>query len=83
VPALLDPQHRQRIYRLQGWVSPVLVVNGRLAGVWKLEHKGTIVSVAIEPFARLPRWTRAHIEAEAERLAVFLRGDLELTIDRA
>lgn len=82
VPALLDPKHRQRIYRLQGWVSPVLLVNGRLAGVWKHEPKGRAVSVAIEPFAKLPRWTRAHIEAEAERLATFLGGDLELRIDR-
>lgn len=80
VPALLDPQYRQRIYRLQGWVSPVLLVNGHMAGVWKHEHKGRTVSVEIEPFAKLPRWTRPHITAEAERLAAFLGGDLKLTI---
>jgi hypothetical protein len=33
-PALLDSEYRQRIYRLQGWVSPVLLVNGHMAGVW-------------------------------------------------
>jgi Winged helix DNA-binding domain len=81
-PALLDPKHRQRIYRLQGWVSPVLLVNGHMAGVWKHEHKGRTVSVEIEPFAKLPRWTGTHIEAEAERLAAFLGGDLKLTIQR-
>ena len=34
----------------------------------------------IEPFAKLPRWTRTHIAAEAESLAIFVGGDLKLTI---
>jgi hypothetical protein len=55
VPALLDPKYRQRIYRLQGWGSPVLLVNGHMAGVWEHEHKGRTVSVEIEPLAKLPR----------------------------
>jgi hypothetical protein len=80
VPALLDAKRRQRIYRLQGWVSPVLLVNGHMAGVWKHERQGKMLSVQIEPFAKLPRWTRTHIAAEAERLAGFLGGDLKLTI---
>jgi hypothetical protein len=82
VPALLDPKYRQRIYRLQGWVSPVLLVNGRMAGVWKHELKGSTVSVQVEPFDRLPRWTRPYIAAEAERLADFLGGSLELKIQQ-
>jgi hypothetical protein len=81
-PALLDSEHRQRIYRLQGWVSPVLLVTGHMAGVWKHEHKRRTVSVEIEPFAKLPRWTRTNIAAEAERLAAFLGADLELRIQR-
>ena len=78
VPAFVDPKHRHRIYRQQGWVSPVLVVNGRMVGVWKYEQKGRTVSVEIDSFARLPRWTRAPIAAEAERLAGFLGADLKL-----
>jgi hypothetical protein len=40
------------------------------------------VTVEIEPFAELPRWTRAHIATEAARLAAFVGGDLQLTIRR-
>jgi hypothetical protein len=82
VPALLDPKHRHRIYRQQGWVSPVLLVNGRMAGIWKYEQRGRTVSVEVEPFDKLPRWTRASIAAEAGRLATFLDGNLELKIQR-
>lgn len=53
LPAL-DPVHRARIYRLKGWVSPVLLINGRLAGVWKHQRKGRQLHVEIEPFAKLP-----------------------------
>ena len=76
--ALLDPAEKKRVYRNQGWISPVLLVNGRMDGVWKHERKGKRVLVAIEPFGKLPRWARRQVEAEAERLADFLGGALEL-----
>ena len=74
--ALLDPAQKKRVYRNQGWISPVLLVNGRMDGVWKHERKGRRLTVAIEPFGRLPKWARTGVEAEAERLAAFLGGEL-------
>jgi len=82
VPAFVDPKFRPRIYRQQGWVSPALLVNGRMAGVWRHTEKGRTVQVEIEPFDKLPRWARPLIAAEAERLADFLDGDLELRMPR-
>lgn len=75
-PAVLEPGHRAAVYRPQGWISPVLLVNGRIAGVWKHARKGRRLFVEIEPFGRLPAWARAQIEAEAERLATFLDCEL-------
>jgi Winged helix DNA-binding domain len=77
--ALLDPAEKKRVYRNQGWISPVLLVNGRMDGVWKHERKGKRLVVAIEPFGKLPKRARAEAEAEAERLAGFLGGALELS----
>jgi hypothetical protein len=68
----LDPARRSQIYRMQGWVSPVLLVNGRIEGVWKHEIRGGQLNVDVERFGRLPRWTRQAVAAEAERLAQFL-----------
>jgi uncharacterized protein YcaQ len=76
--ALLDPAEKKRVYRNQGWISPVLLVNGRMDGVWKHERKGTRLTVTIEPFGKLPKWARAGVEAEAERMAGFLGGALEV-----
>ena len=77
--ALLDPAEKKRVYRNQGWISPVLLVNGRMDGVWKHERKGKRLAVTIEPFGKLPKWARKEAEAEAERLAVFLGGELAVS----
>jgi uncharacterized protein YcaQ len=76
---LLDPAEKKRVYRNQGWISPVLLVNGRMDGVWKHERKGRRLTVTIEPFGKLPKWARKEAEAEAERLRAFLGGELELS----
>lgn len=76
---LPDPALRTRIYRNQGWLTPVLCVDGRMDGVWRFERKGKRLVVTIEPFTRLSRATRAAAEREAESLAAFLGGSLELS----
>jgi len=81
--AVLPSDQRARVYRPQGWLSPVLLVDGRMAGVWAHERKGDRLVVAVEPFGRLARAERAAVEAEAAALAAFLGGELELTVDRS
>lgn len=69
---------RPLVYRPQGWISPVLLVNGRIEGVWRYELRGSRMHVVISPFGEVPGWVRRTIEQEAERLAVFLDGTLSL-----
>jgi len=78
--AMLDPIHKARVYRAQGWISPVVLVNGRMAGVWKHTRKGRRLLVEIDPFDPLPDWAHGEIEAEVERLAMFLGRDVELEL---
>jgi hypothetical protein len=75
---LMPGNFRSRVFRPQGWISPVLLVDGRMLGVWRHELKGSRVEVAIEPFVRVPVWVRRGAEEEAERLARFLGGRLSL-----
>jgi hypothetical protein len=77
VPAVLEPQYVTSIFRKQGWISPVVLVNGRMVGVWRHERKGRRLLVGIEPFGTLPAWARTQVEAEAERLAAFFDCSLE------
>jgi Winged helix DNA-binding domain len=75
--AVLPGALKGRVYRPQGWLSPVLLVDGRMEGVWRHERKGGRLIVEIEPFAEQPGWVRRRVEEEAERLARFLGGELE------
>jgi hypothetical protein len=77
-PAQLDQKHKARVYRPQGWISPVLLVNGRIEGVWRSERKGRALVVEIEPFEATPKWVRTQAAREARRLADFLGGELEV-----
>jgi DNA glycosylase AlkZ-like len=76
---LMPGPFKDRIYRPQGWLSPVLLVDGRMDGIWRQELRGRRLLVTVEPFADPPAWARRAAEAEAERLAAFAGRQLELT----
>ena len=76
---LLPGKLRARVYRPQGWLSPVVLVDGQMAGVWKHERKGSRLTVAIEPFTKLPKWAVKGAEAEAAALGEFLGAEPEVT----
>ena len=75
---MMSGGHRSQIFRNQGWLSPVLLVDGRMDGVWKHVRKGKRLQVEISPFKRASAATRRAASLEAERLAVFLGGSLEV-----
>jgi DNA glycosylase AlkZ-like len=57
----------------------VLLVGGRMEGVWRQEPTGRRLAVTIEPFTGpLPARARRAAEAEAERLAAWSGRQLEL-----
>ena len=64
--------HKARIFRPQGWISPTLLVDGHIEGVWRHEQRSGRLDVRIEAFERQPPRVRAEANEEAERLAAFL-----------
>lgn len=77
--AVLPAPHRARVYRPQGWLSPVVVHDGVMVATWAHER----AAITVEPFGRtLPAEVRRGIEAEAARLAAFLGGEPHVTIRR-
>jgi hypothetical protein len=65
---LLDGGTPDRVYRPQGWLSPVLMVNGLLAGVWSQERKGSRTTVTVEPFRSLSAAARKAVLSEVDRI---------------
>jgi winged helix DNA-binding protein len=60
------------VSRTAGWISPVLVVDGAVAGVWEHERRNGELTVTVRPFAPLPAQVRTATEAQAARYGALL-----------
>lgn len=69
---LVDSNFYKRVYRNAGWISPVVLVDGKIAGVWTHKIRGDRTFLECEPFDSFSKAIRVQIEDEAERLAQFL-----------
>ncbi|MEC3956485.1 winged helix DNA-binding domain-containing protein [Nocardia sp. CDC153] len=63
-PILLPADHRTKVSRTAGWISPLLLIGGRIAGTWDIDKGDLVVSM----FDGAPAPT-AEITAELPRLA--------------
>lgn len=76
---LVDKAHTARVFRQAGWISPVVLVEGRAAGVWVHERNGGRVEVTVQPFGRLSAASKKALGEEADRLARFLGAPATVT----
>ena len=74
---LLSAKNYKRVYRNQGWISPVVLINGAVAGVWSYKIQNKELLVGVEPFGKLSRPVKAEIVREAESLAIFFQRQVE------
>lgn len=69
---LVDIEHQPKVFRSQGWISPVVLVDGRVTAVWKLTQEKNRLLVNVEKFGSMSRRTIAGIHDEAQDLGRFL-----------
>jgi len=72
---IIDPGRRAAISRTAGWIAPVLLAGGRVAGTWELN--GARIDVSLFPEA--PAVTEADLAAEARWLEAMTGTDLTVT----
>lgn len=79
-PGIVPTQHRGKVYRVAGWISPVVIADGRIVGTWNhtiAKRNGRII-VTIHPFSALPKRFDRGIAAEVARYAAFLGGEAQI-----
>jgi hypothetical protein len=77
---LVPAEHLGRVFRPQAWITPVVVVEGRVVGAWSHERRGGTLRVHVEPFVRMGARLREGVADETERLASFLDATPELSL---
>ncbi len=75
-PRIVAPGRRARVSRAAGWIAPVLVAGGRVAGTWTASGS----ELAIELFAESGPVDRGAIDAEADVLGEVLGRRLTTTL---
>jgi hypothetical protein len=79
VDALMPVDRHADVHRVAGWVSPVVVVDGRVAGTWELAS-GKRGGISVQPFSRWRGGARQELAAEADRIAAFVDRPLPVSI---
>ena len=78
---LVEKRFYKRVYRNQGWLSPVVLVAGRIVAVWFLEERAKAFTIDVRPFATLDKSARLGLQREADALGKFVgaRCDVQYT----
>jgi hypothetical protein len=73
---LFEAVHSPRVSRTAGWISAVVLVDGRVVGTWTHAASGKKLRVTVAPFRRLPARAASQVRARAAYLAqtLGLRG---------
>jgi hypothetical protein len=72
---LVTDEHKAKIYRTAGWVTPTVLIRGRVAGTWGLD-KGVLTVAELRPFS--PR-ERKGLAREVGILEAFLGAGVKLS----
>ncbi|HSB64970.1 MAG TPA: winged helix DNA-binding domain-containing protein [Anaerolineales bacterium] len=65
-------EHQKEVYRPQGWVSAVVLVDGFIRGIWEHKIQKSKTTVSVNLFSSLANAAREKIAIEADRLGKFL-----------
>ncbi len=69
---LLATEHRGKVYRPQGWIAPVVLVNGRVVATWDSSREGDWLRVKVTKMEPISKAVAASIREEARALSHFL-----------
>ncbi len=79
---LVDSPYYKRVYRSAGWISPVVLLNGRAIGIWSNSRRGNRLSLEIQPFENFSKSVHRKIQEEAASLGDFLETSWEIKFRR-
>jgi len=69
--ALIDRGRYKRVFRTAGWIAPVLLVDGRIAGVWEPARTRDAFVARVRPFGRAASGVRPAARGALAPLAAF------------
>ncbi|UQA55993.1 winged helix DNA-binding domain-containing protein [Polyangium aurulentum] len=72
---IIADEHRPLIATANLRILPTFLVDGFVAGMWKIERKRSTAKLLVEPFGALSKRAREEVEREGEALVRFVEAD--------
>ncbi len=69
---LVDQARYREVYKDAGWLAPVVLLDGRVAGTWSYHRRPGKLEVDVKMFSTFSKGTREKAEEEARDLSRFL-----------
>ncbi|GAB2862470.1 winged helix DNA-binding domain-containing protein [Actinocorallia aurea] len=69
---IMADAHRARVFTSNGLIRATILVDGFVAGLWRVERSGSTATLVIEPFGPLDAASRAALAEEGARLLDFV-----------
>lgn len=79
---LVAANHYKRVYHQVWWISPVVLLDGRVIATWSYDRQPRRVVLRIAPFKNLSKNIRAGIEEAAASLGAFLETPWEIEFSK-
>ena len=75
---MLPVAHHDDAYRTAGWVTPLVVVDGRVGGTWNIAGNANRGVVEVVRWSSWKRAAAGELAAEVDRVAAFLDKPLAI-----
>ncbi|HEY8437263.1 MAG TPA: winged helix DNA-binding domain-containing protein [Candidatus Limnocylindrales bacterium] len=83
VESVLPVAHHDDVYRTAGWVTPLVLVDGRIRGTWEIAGSPRRGVVKLVRWRSWRREATRELEAEVDRVAAFLDRRLAIEVSAA
>jgi hypothetical protein len=74
---IIADAHRPMVVTRNLLIRATILIDGFVAGIWRVERKKATAALIVEPFAKLPATARPGLESEGEKLLRFSEPDAE------
>lgn len=75
---VIAEDHRRTLASKNGMTPATILVDGLVAGTWRVERRGRVAALVLTPFRPFQRRVRAEVEAEAEPLLRLVEEDAQV-----
>ena len=74
---IISEEHRKRIFTPNGLIPGTFLLDGVVAGTWKLTRKKKTALLEVNPFGKVSKRDKAALEAEGTQLLAFAAPDAD------